>query len=687
MHFQRIIIIAMPNHLSHESSPYLLQHADNPVEWYPWGSEALEKARREQKPIFLSIGYAACHWCHVMAHESFEDPAIAELMNDHFVSIKVDREERPDLDSIYMSFVVATTGQGGWPMSLFLTPEGKPFFGGTYFPPRQIHNLPAFREVLETINHLWMEDRGRLLSSSEELSAQVITNLQKRMPPGALSPQLLDQAVELTSQGYDWQNGGWGGAPKFPQPMLIEFLLRRASSGDGSSLEMALHCLRAMAQGGMYDLLGGGFARYSTDSAWLVPHFEKMLYDNAQLSLVYLHAYQLTSEQAFREVCETTLDFVLREMTHPLGGFYSSLDADSEGEEGKYYLWTVNQVRSALTEPADTELMMAAYDIQEQGNFRGKRILRRANSDAALADQVHGDKQAVSKRLASLRAQLLAIRTERVPPAIDDKVLLSWNALMLRAFAEAGRALQNPQYSQAAIQNADFLLEYLFTDGILKRSWREGITRQAAYLEDYTGFALSLLSLYQTNPDPRWYQAAMGLADHISEHFTDPAGGFFDTCDDQEALLYRPKDLQDNATPSGNGMAATLLLQLAAYEGRSDWRDLAEKMLSSNLGMIERYPSAFAQWLCAADFALSQVREVAVIGAQDDPGTQKLLQTIWSDYHPHLVLAASALPLPEGSPALLQGRLLVNNRPTAYVCQGFVCQQPVNDPEQMLAQL
>jgi len=687
MHFRRIIIIAMPNHLINESSPYLLQHADNPVDWYPWGAEALEKAGREQKPIFLSIGYAACHWCHVMAHESFENPAIAELLNDHFVCIKVDREERPDLDNIYMSFVVATTGQGGWPMSLFLTPEGKPFYSGTYFPPRRIHNLPAFSEVLETVARLWREDRGRLLSSSEELSNQVITNQQKAIPPGELNPQLLDQAVELIAQGSDWYNGGWGEAPKFPQPMLIEFLLRRGSSGDRSSLDMALHTLRAMAQGGMYDLLGGGFARYSTDTAWLLPHFEKMLYDNAQLSLVYLHAYQLTGDQAFREVCEATLDFVLREMTHPLGGFYSSLDADSEGEEGKYYLWTADQVRAAFAEPADAELIMAAYGIKEQGNFNGKNILRIANPEAALADQMHVDMQVLSRRFASLRDRLLAIRSERVPPATDNKVLVSWNALMLKAFAEAGRSLQNPHYSQAAIRNADFLLENLFADGILKRSWRERITRQAAYLEDYAGLALSLLSLYQTNPDPRWYQAALGLMEQIRVHFPDPEGGFFDTRDDQEALLYRPKDQQDNATPSGNAMAATVLLQLAAFEGRSDWRDLAEKMLSSNLGMIGRYPSAFAQWLCAADFALSQVREVAILGAQDEPGTQSLLYAIWAGYHPHLVLATAPLPPPEGSPALLQGHPLVNNKPTAYVCQGFVCQQAVNDAVQMLAQL
>jgi uncharacterized protein YyaL (SSP411 family) len=680
----------MPNHLIHEKSPYLLQHADNPVDWYPWGAEALEKARSEDMPIFLSIGYAACHWCHVMAHESFEDSGTVKLMNSNFINIKVDREERPDLDSIYMGFIVATTGQGGWPMSVFLTPAGKPFYGGTYFPPVRRRNLPAFREVLETVARLWQSDRIALLESSENLTRSLQARPANKPSEDALSPGVLEQITHSIAQSYDWQNGGGGGAPKVPQPMLIEFLLRQGSRDDQASLDMATHALHAMAQGGMHDILGGGFARYSVDSTWLTPHFEKMLYDNAQLALVYLHAHLLTNEPAFREVCEATLDFVLREMTHPEGGFYSSLDADSEGEEGKYYLWTPGEIRSALADPQEAELFMAAYGVDEQGNFEGKNILRRSQPDAVLAERFHLPADTIAEKLASFRARLLDRRSQRVRPNTDDKVLVSWNALMLTAFAEAGRALGKQEYTEAALRNGDFILGNMLKDGQLMRSWREGAARHAAYLEDYTGLALGLLSLYQTDLHPKWYQAAVWLIEQIMAHFVDqqdPSAGFFDTRDDHEILLYRPKDLQDNATPSGNALATMALVQLATYEGRSGWRELAEGMLSSNLGMMKRYPSAFAQWLCAADFALGPIHEVAILGDPADPATLSLLKPLSTTYHPRMLLAVSPYPPPAGSPALLSDRVLLNGKPTAYVCQGFICQQPVNDPEAMLKEL
>jgi uncharacterized protein YyaL (SSP411 family) len=680
----------MPNHLIYENSPYLLQHADNPVDWYPWGTEALEKAQTEDKPIFLSIGYAACHWCHVMAHESFEDLATAKLMNTNFVNIKVDREERLDLDSIYMSFIIATNGQGGWPMSVFLTPEGKPFYGGTYYPPTRHHNLPAFREVLETVARLWGSDRAALLSSSENLTRSLQTRPAIQPSMDVLSPMVLEQATHTIAQSYDWQNGGWGGAPKFPQPMLIEFLLRQGSSGDHTSLDMGTHALQSMALGGMYDVLGGGFARYSVDPTWLIPHFEKMLYDNAQLVLTYLHAHLLTGKPAFREICEATLDFVLREMTHPQGGFYSSLDADSEGEEGKYYLWTQEEIRSILADPQEADLFMTAYGVSEQGNFEGSNILRKTQPDGFLAEQFHLPVDKMPTRLADLRARLLAKRSQRVRPNTDDKVLVSWNALMLTSFAEAGRALGKHEYIEAAIRNGDFILGNMLNEGQLLRSWRAGVAKHSAYLEDYAGLALGLLCLYQTDPNPRWYQAAVGLIQQVLAHFGDkqgPAGGFFDTRDDHETLLYRPKDLQDNTTPSGNALAAMALLQLAAYEGHSDWRELAVGMLSSNLGMMVRYPSSFAQWLCAADFALGPVQEVAILGDLADPATQSLLQPLWHGFYPHMVLAASPYPPPSGSPALLNDRPLLNGKPTSYVCQDSVCQTPVNDPEAMLAEL
>lgn len=677
----------MSNHLAEESSPYLLQHAGNPVDWYPWGVEALLKAHSEDRLIFLSIGYAACHWCHVMAHESFEDPATAEFMNANFVSIKVDREERPDLDSIFMSFVVATTGQGGWPMSVFLTPDGKPFYGGTYFPPVRRHNLPAFREVLETVARLWQTDRAAILSSSDNLTQNLSSQAEPQERDASLNLEILKQTVRVIAQSYDWQNGGWGAAPKFPQPMLIEFLLRMGSRGDTSSLDMAYHALHSMAQGGMYDILGGGFARYSVDPTWLIPHFEKMLYDNAQLAIVYLHAYLLSGDRVFREVCEATLDFVLREMTHSTGGFFSSLDADSEGEEGKYYLWTPEQIRAALSNAKGTDLFLAAYGVSETGNFDGSNILHRALTNEQLANLFHLGEHTITSKLRALQHRLLDVRNIRTRPATDDKVLVSWNALMLSVLAEAGRSLDRQDYLTAAIRNANFIRQHMFVDGRLKRSWREGIAKQDAFLEDYAGLALGFLTLYQVDPDPQWYQVSIGLLKEIQDHFTDPAGGFFDTRDDNESLLYRPKDLQDTATPSGNALAVLLLLKLASYENQTDWRAQGETILSANIGQITRYPSAFAEWLCDADFALGPVNEVAVLGNLDDPASLALLEPMWRGYLPRLVLAASLCPPPAGSPDLLNDRPLVNGLPTAYVCQGFVCRLPVNEPELMMKQL
>ncbi len=677
----------MTNRLAHETSPYLLQHAENPVDWYPWGEEALEKARREDRPIFLSIGYAACHWCHVMAHESFENPSTAAILNQYFVSIKVDREERPDIDSIYMNFVVSTAGSGGWPLSVFLTPEGKPFYGGTYFPSFRRHNLPAFQEVLDAVAQMWRNNRSEILASGDSLTASLIGHPTPASNEGSLSSEILAQAVRTISSSYDWQNGGWGAAPKFPQPMLIEFLLRQASRGDDTSLEIALHALRAMAQGGMYDVLGGGFARYSMDTTWLVPHFEKMLYDNALLARAYLHAHQLTGDLFMREVCEATLDFVLRELTHPLGGFYSSLDADSEGVEGKYYLWTPEEIRSALRGTEEAGLIMSAYGVTWQGNFSGHNLLRRIASDAQLAQEFNLDVVSIPKRLSEIRQKLLDVRSGRVHPAVDDKLIVAWNALMLAAFANAGRALGQPDYLNAAIRCAGFIHENMFQERLLLRTWRDGTAKHPAYLEDYAGLGSALLTLYQADPNPRWYQFATQLLDYILSHFADPAGGFFDTSDDHETLLYRPQDEQDSATPSGNALALTLLLEMATYEGQSDWRRLADGMLNRHLGLVKRYPSAFAQWLCAADFAIGATHEVAIVGDLSSPATHELLQPLWQGYHPRIVVATSPYPPPAGSPALLNDRPLLHGKSTAYVCHDFVCNLPVNSPRALLEQL
>lgn len=677
----------MPNRLANENSPYLLQHAENPVDWYPWGEEALERARREDKPIFLSIGYAACHWCHVMAHESFEDPETAAFMNQHFINIKVDREERPDLDSLYMNAVVALTGQGGWPMSVFLTPEGLPFYGGTYFPPARRYQMPSFRDVLEGIHKAWEQERDKVRQSGHEVSSHIQDIINRTLPAHPLSKEALDQAALNLAQAYDWPNGGWGSAPKFPQAMAIEFLLRRASAGDKFALEIAVHALEAMAKGGLYDVVGGGFARYSTDDQWLVPHFEKMLYDNSLLSLVYLHAYLLTRNLAFRRVCEKTLDFIVREMRHPEGGFFSSLDADSEGEEGKYYLWTPDEIRQALPDRKEAEIILTAYGVTDSGNFEGKTVLQRALSDDELAEKFGLRVEEIPEMLDALHAQLLQHREKRIKPGLDDKVLVSWNALALLAFSEAARYLNRTDYQAVAMRNGDFLLQNMVQSGILLRSWRAGLARHNAYLEDYAGLSLALLSLYQLDFDPKWFSKARQLITELVDNFTDPQGGFFDTRTDQGPLFARPKDLEDNATPSGNSLAALALLQLSAYTGESRWREIAETSLSRIISQAVRYPTAFGIWLCAIDFALAPVQEVAILGPQDDPQTHEMINILWEKYSPYRVVAFSDYPPPTDAPPLLQDRTLLDGRPTAYVCRSFICQRPVNTVEELHLQL
>ena len=677
----------MSNRLSESNSPYLLQHAENPVDWYPWGEEALEKARQEDKPIFLSIGYAACHWCHVMAHESFEDPETARLMNENFVNVKVDREERPDLDSIYMNAVVALTGQGGWPMSVFLTPDGHPFYGGTYFPPVPRYNMPSFQDVLLSLARSWREDRGRLSQAGDELSGHLRQSYSFPETKGPLAMETLEQASLALAQSYDWQHGGWGKAPKFPQPMAVEFLFIRAAHGDKFAMEIATHALRAMAKGGMYDVVGGGFARYSTDHDWLVPHFEKMLYDNAQLALAYLHGYLLTGDETFRRVCEETLDFIGRELTHPHGGFYSSLDADSEGEEGKFYVWSPEEIRDALKDPQDVDLVIAAYGVTEAGNFEGRNILQRVLDDYAIANRFGMDVQEVPQKLSRVHTRLLEVRGSRVRPDTDDKVLTSWNALALSAFSEAGRYLKRSDYEELAIRNARFLLSELRPSGPLLRSWRAGKALQPAFLEDYAALILGLLALYQSDPNALWFTSAVNLADEMVTHFRDPSGGFFDTRDDQQTPVTRPKDIQDNATPSGNSLAANALLQLSAFTGRGEWRDLAENMLVSLQEAVRRYPTAFSKWLCAIDFALNPTLEVAILGDPIALHTQLLVDALWSDYRPSLVTAISPFPPPPGSPPLLADRPLLDGQPTAYVCRNFICHRPVNRPEEMLSLL
>jgi len=681
----------MVNRLSQENSPYLIQHQNNPVDWYPWNQEALEKASQEDKPIFLSIGYAACHWCHVMAHESFEDAHVAEFLNQHFVNIKVDREERPDLDSIYMNAVVAMTGQGGWPMSVFLTPSGVPFYGGTYFPPSRRYNRPSFLEVLTAIARLWRDDRDQLLQSGTEIMRHLSEAQQAgQTASGDITPEILEATSYRLAQSYDWTYGGWGQAPKFPQPMTIEFLLRRAHNGDKLALDVATHALDAMAKGGMYDVVGGGFARYSTDNQWLAPHFEKMLYDNALLSRVYLHAYLLTRDINYLAVCRDTLAFIQRELSSDQGGFFSSLDADSEGEEGKYYLWSINEIDQILAaEQAQSgldanfqwrDLFIAAYGVTQSGNFEGKNILQRALSDAELAEKFSISTVAVQTILEKARSALFNKRQERVRPNTDDKVLTAWNGLALIAFAEAARYLDDPGYLATAQKNAHFLLNGLYLDHRLFRSWRDGKAQHDAFLEDYSSLILGLLALYQTDYNANWFAAVRELTESMLSNFSDPSGGFFDTSAEQSPLILRPKDLQDNAVPCGNSLAAMVLLLIAGYTGNGEYRDRVEQMVAAIQGSAQRYPTAFANWLSAIHFALSTVREIAILLPDNFARPTEFTNILWDGYQPTTLVAISPLPLTPGSPELLFDRDLIDGRITAYVCQNFVCQRPVNSP-------
>ena len=679
----------MPNRLANEISPYLLQHAHNPVEWFPWGKEALEKAKRENKPIFLSIGYAACHWCHVMAHESFEDPETANLMNVHFVNIKVDREERPDLDSIYMSATQAMTGSGGWPMSVFLTPDLQPFYAGTYFPPVRRYNMPSFREILQVLAGAWENEREKAIDSAERITTHIRSQTRLSTYELTLRQEDLNVAAKNLLESYDWGYGGWGDAPKFPQPMTIEFLLRRHIAGDPEALKPAVHVLHAMARGGMYDVVGGGFSRYSTDNFWRVPHFEKMLYDNALLSRAYLHAWQITKEPEYKRIVEGTLDFVAREMTHPEGGFYSSLDADSDGEEGKFYVWTSDELKLNLGD--DYEFFQTAYGITERGNWEGKTVLQRAVDNATLAARFKIDPEIVTAKLKKCHSKLLTARNERVRPGTDDKVLTAWNGLMLAAIAEAARVFDGTEkgvtHNRMATRSGNFLLTSLRPDGYLRRSWRDGKATEEVFLEDYAALILGLLELYQMDFNNRWFVAALELAEEMIERFRDPEGGFFDSPGDGEVLVIRPKDLQDNATPSGNALACEALLKLAAYTDNGSYRDLAEQSLKAIGEAAIRYPTAFARWLSAADFALGNVKQVAVLGEAREESFQELIEVIRNEFRPNVVTAASSFPPQSDAPMLLAERPLVNGRPSAYVCEGFVCSQPVNTVKALHQQL
>ena len=687
----------MPNHLINETSPYLLQHAHNPVEWYPWGEDALERSRSEDKPILLSIGYSACHWCHVMERESFENESIAGLMNQNFINIKVDREERPDLDAIYMEAVQMLTGSGGWPMTVFLTPEGKPFYGGTYFPPVDRQNMPGFPRLLLGIAEAYNTNKGEIQRVTQQLTEQMGRGSQVPRGTAILTVDVLHRAYSTLATNFDYQNGGFGMAPKFPQPMTPEFLLRYHDHGyNPRALELVELTLEKMAYGGIYDQVGGGFHRYSTDAYWLVPHFEKMLYDNALLARLYLHAFQITGKPLYRRITEETLDYVLREMTDSGGGFYSAQDADSEGEEGKFFVWTPEEVMDVLGEE-DGRVFSGYFGVTPNGNFEGKNILNVPRDPEAFAAEHELDQDQLESIVARGRTKLLEVRERRVHPLLDDKVLASWNGLMLRSFAEAGAALGRADYLEAAVKNAEFLTTVMYPQGRLLRTYRNGEAKLLGYLEDYSCVADGLIALYEATLDLRWLENAVAMADSMIELFWDEAtGGFYDTGSDHEALVIRPRDVFDNAQPCGGSVASDMLLKLAVFTGNDDYAAKAAVPLRSLHEHMARSPGGTGHWLSALDFYISAVKEVAVVGPSENAATSELLDTVRRQFLPNKVLmgydpssleSTGLAGLNLGGYPLLEGRGMVNGQPTAYVCQNYVCQLPVTEPGPLLAQL
>jgi uncharacterized protein len=670
----------MPNRLAQETSPYLLQHKDNPVDWYPWGDEAFQKAKTEDKPVLLSVGYSACHWCHVMEHESFEHEPTAQMMNDWFVSIKVDREERPDVDDIYMQAVQSMTGHGGWPMTVFLTPEGRPFYGGTYYPLEPRYGMPSFRQILSAIHEAWVERREQV-----EAQAGSLTETLDRSILGIggsaddINTVLMDEAVNVISQQFDLSHGGFGSAPKFPQPMNLEFLLKAyARTGDPETLRMVTHTLEKMARGGIYDQLGGGFARYSVDAVWLVPHFEKMLYDNAQLSRVYLHAYQITGNPFFRKIAEEIYDYILREMTAPEGGFYSATDADSEGEEGKFFVWSIGEVREILGEEL-ASIAIEYYGMTERGNFEGHNILYTPNTDEVVAKRLGLTVEELGEKITTIKDRLFAARTQRVHPGLDDKILTSWNGLMLASLAEAARVLGREDYRTAAIRTGEFMFQHMIVDGQrVYRTHKNGQSKLNGYLEDYAALIDALLELYQTTFEERWFTTARALADYALAHFAAPEGGFFDTSDEHEALIVRPRSVQDNAVPSGNGKMFGVLVKLSAYTGDARYDDAARNGLRLLTNAIRQYPQAFGESAGAMEMLVGGVKEVAVVGDPALETTQQLLDVVFKPYRPNTIAALAKANVEGEHPIpLLSYRIMRGNVPTVYVCQNFMCKMPV----------
>ena len=676
----------MPNRLADSTSPYLLQHADNPVEWHEWGEEAFELARDQDRPVLLSIGYSACHWCHVMAHESFEDVGTASVMNERFVSVKVDREERPDVDRIYMEAVQAMTGHGGWPMTVFLVPDGRPFFAGTYYPPTDRPNYPSFRSVMDAVHDAWTTRREEVEQQADELS----NSIGRSLPPTPEVPgaDALAPAYDKMAAGYDSVNGGFGGAPKFPQAPTLEYLLRVAEEDWApQASEMLEVTLEKMARGGIYDQLGGGFARYSVDARWLVPHFEKMLYDNALLARLYLRAWQVTGNELFRNVATDTLDYLLRDLRQPEGGFSSAEDADSEGEEGKFYVWTFEQLAEAAA--ADSTAAAVHLGVTAEGNFEGSNVLT-AQPMAETAARLGVNSDEATAAVARARRAMLEERSARVRPGLDDKVVTAWNGLALRALAEAGAVLGIRTYTEAARANAEFVLSRMRRpNGRLVRSWREGKAGTAGFCEDYAAYALGLFALYEATGDLLYYAEARQLVEEMIALFgDDEEGGFFTTGSDAEELISRPKELQDNPTPSANAMAAEALSRLAAYTGNGELTSRADGVFQLAGRFIESYPSAVGHLLAVLHTRASEPKELALVGEANDPTMERFLEVVRARFRPGCYLAidwgdgAAANEIP-----LLEGKAMNGDKAVAFLCRGFACEAPTEEPSQLAQQL